>query len=148
MHVHLAAPYRAGGGGDATLARAWHAISVCRELRQDSIELQAELRDRINRTRQFLRRLPRSLRGGSGDPDPDVLDALRVTVRRRLAEGLLPKPDGKTWAGPGTGRMCVICEKAITPKQIEYEVPHGDDAGRLYAHIPCFLMWKAEATGR
>jgi hypothetical protein len=70
-------------------------------------------------------------------------DALRQQVRRWLSEGLLPMPTSDTWAGPGTGKLCVVCAAVIERSAIEYEVGHR--TGRLFAHAACYTLWKKEA---
>ncbi len=76
-------------------------------------------------------------------PDPD---SLRNHVRLWLAKGLLPAPGDQAWAGPGTGKLCVVCALVVGAVDTECEVGYG--AGRLYAHLSCYTLWQEEAALR
>jgi hypothetical protein len=64
---------------------------------------------------------------------------LRPIARKRLATGRLPR-----WAslrfgdGFGAGAPCALCDKAIQPEEIEYEVkPIGAAVQILRFHLAC-----------
>ena len=64
-------------------------------------------------------------------------------IRDKVASGTLPRPgpDGKVWAGSGSGRACDGCEEAIPALSVECEV---EVAGRtLRFHRACLEMWHA-----
>lgn len=69
--------------------------------------------------------------------------SLRQHVRAWLSKGLLPRPPADAWAGPGTGRLCVVCTQVTQPSETEYEVGYG--ATRLFAHLRCYMLWREEA---
>jgi len=71
-------------------------------------------------------------------------DRLRQQVRTRLEDGRLPAPGAEMWVGRGCGASCAICDRVIHYySHVEYEIPNGD--GWLHAHLPCFMLWSAEA---
>ena len=81
----------------------------------------------------------RVIAGGSDD------DHLRTTVRARLADGTLPRINGRAWAGTGLGtNICACCGETIGRVDREFE-PQAH-AG-LHAHGPCFTVWLAESIG-
>jgi hypothetical protein len=70
-------------------------------------------------------------------------DALRMTIREKLARGTLPKEKCQvTWVGPGAGHVCVACERTISRQEIECECEQP--VGLLRFHQSCFAMWDAE----
>ena len=68
---------------------------------------------------------------------------MATLIADKIRSGALPlppEPPAKYYAGKGTGQRCDVCEQAITPKQLEYEV---DVAGRtLRFHQHCLDMWR------
>jgi hypothetical protein len=47
------------------------------------------------------------------------------------------------YAGFGTGRACSGCDKAIGPRDVEYEATYDD--GRTYSlHLGCAAFWDAQ----
>ena len=49
-------------------------------------------------------------------------DELLEYIRQKILDGTLPKQNCRmTWYGPGTGGVCVACERAIDPKEVEVE---------------------------
>jgi hypothetical protein len=99
--------------------------------------------DRLLESPARSRRL-RRISGGSALQPMGESQSLRSHVRLWLAKGLLPVPPGDTWAGPGTGKLCAVCALVIAAADIEHEIGHG--AGRLYAHQPCYTLWREEAA--
>ena len=73
---------------------------------------------------------------------------LRRRVRAKLQADGLPRTDPvRTWAGPGTGQPCVVCDEPITSAQTEYELqfgPDGTDGYGLRFHRGCQAVWEAE----
>ena len=77
---------------------------------------------------------------------------LRKLARAALRAGKLPRgePD-RTWGGPGVGAPCSVCEKAVTPKQVEYEIQFAHDGAnpgldKYHVHLRCFAVWELERT--
>ncbi len=76
----------------------------------------------------------------AGGSEPGLLQSLRT----RLAEGQLARlPDGKTWAGPATGKTCLICAGTIESPDLEYEVVVGTVS--VYVHFVCHKLWLDES---
>jgi len=72
-----------------------------------------------------------------------VMDDLRLTIRARLAkDALFPAPH-KVWASPGTGRTCLVCGTVISSLEVENEITLG--AVTIWAHLPCYTMWREES---
>lgn len=130
--------------GDPTGLAAEIAVQKTRALVNRAVWLQAALVLTLRRSEQVRRMIPRRVRGASADPDSAVAEALRSAVRLRLKNGSLPHPNSKVWGGTGSGNACVVCERPISANQVEYEVANGN--GRLRSHLPCFLVWRAEAA--
>jgi hypothetical protein len=64
-----------------------------------------------------------------------------VTEKRRL--GRLPRiSTARTWAGEGSGAMCMLCDIPIDAGQIEYEVEWQDgvDTQLLRFHELCYRL--------
>lgn len=71
------------------------------------------------------------------------LDTLAATVRRKLADGTLPRAEGaKLYGGYGRDHACSACEQTIQPAQVEYECNVGDRVYRF--HSGCYAVWRAE----
>jgi hypothetical protein len=81
-------------------------------------------------------------------PDETVI---REFARHAIRSGKLPRRDPAcTWAGPGVGWLCTICEKLITREQVEYVVEFARDrenpGRRAHLHLRCFAAWEFERT--
>ena len=72
-------------------------------------------------------------------------DDLRLTIRARLATGALFSAPDKIWSGPGTGRTCVVCGTAISSREVENEMILGPVT--IWAHSPCYTIWRQESDG-
>jgi hypothetical protein len=64
-----------------------------------------------------------------------------------MQSGKLPsRSPERTWAGPGCGAPCMICDQSITADELEYELEfaRGADSkqpeGR-HIHFGCFSAW-------
>lgn len=109
--------------------------------------------DRVNlpRNTQWLRsamparrivgriRVPR-IAGGSGASS----DALRQSVRERLADRRLPLAGSVSVARRGTGRACDVCGAPITRDSVEHEVEHAEES-HGFAHEECYRIWRDES---
>jgi hypothetical protein len=54
-------------------------------------------------------------------------------------------PDSRCWAGPATGRPCVVCEQPI---QDATEIEAAGPDGPVFAHLPCHTAWSRESQVR
>ena len=78
-------------------------------------------------------------------------DRLALIVRDRLRAGMLPLVDGKVIARLGSGGMCLVCDKPIVERQIEYvprdatRSPGGENADGICAHQACYAVWLTES---
>ena len=69
------------------------------------------------------------------------LNELRVLVRDKLQRGELPPEKcALTWFGPGSGLLCVVCERTIHRTDIECECEHPR-GGLIRFHQACFAAW-------
>jgi hypothetical protein len=73
-------------------------------------------------------------------------ESLRRRVFLGLKSGALFPVTSKSWVGPGTGRVCIVCDQRIDPGNVEHEVdgPHGPVA----AHQACYTIWLQESEAR
>jgi hypothetical protein len=75
----------------------------------------------------------RRIAGGSAGPGQDGLGA---RVRDLIERGLLPGVEVQSiWAGKGNGGSCRVCDRTITPSEVEFEVEG------LRMHRPCYAAW-------
>lgn len=71
-------------------------------------------------------------------------DDLRLGIREKIRAGTLPKEHCyTTWYGPGTGGICVGCERPIAAAEVEVEciLPGG---GTIRLHRTCYDVWSEE----
>jgi hypothetical protein len=74
---------------------------------------------------------------------------LTQQVRQRFESGLLPVSDpAQTWAGPGLGKPCALCDNAIDSSETEYELLFGSDDVTLRFHRGCHGVWDRERVSR
>lgn len=71
-------------------------------------------------------------------------DDLRCQIRARLSEGRLPAINGVSRSHRGTGRLCIVCRRAIEPIEVEREL--GAAGVVLSAHEACYVIWRAESV--
>ena len=65
-------------------------------------------------------------------------------IRDKLVKGTLPKQDCRmTWYGPGTGGICVACDRPIEPGEVEVECDLGP-GGVIRLHQRCHDFWIRE----
>jgi hypothetical protein len=72
-------------------------------------------------------------------------DELRLEARRRVDRGMLPcRPQDRMWAGSGAGLPCSLCDRPISPEQIEYELQFAANPSRLTYrfHRICHEAWE------
>ena len=70
---------------------------------------------------------------------------LRPVALERIATGQLPRlAQSRTWAGPGTGKACALCDQLIQVDEVEYEIEDRAD-GRVQVfrlHLACQGVWQ------
>jgi hypothetical protein len=72
------------------------------------------------------------------------LSDFQSLIRDKLINGTLPKQDCRmTWYGPGTGGVCVACERPIAPGEVEVECDLGA-GGVIRLHQRCYEFWMRE----
>ena len=103
----------------------------------ESRKLLAGSRYRIASSRRLLNPAF-AVSGGSSRDD------LYKTVRDRLARGALFPAPQKVWAGHGTGRICIVCDVAITATEVEHEITDGP--ATVWTHSACHQIWQQEST--
>ena len=71
-------------------------------------------------------------------------DRLRGMIREKLRAGRLPwRQSDRTWGGPGSGRLCAVCEQAIPASASEIE-DRDDDGTVLVFHARCHSLLSQE----
>jgi hypothetical protein len=103
----------------------------------ESRKLLAGSRYLIACSRRLLNRAFVISGGSSGDD-------LYTTVHDRLASGALFPAPQKVWAGHGTGRICIVCDAAITTSEVEHEIIDGP--ATVWTHSACYQIWRQEST--
>ena len=97
------------------------------------------IEDRRRRSRRLAKlgaTRPGSL-GWNGQGD------LRAHIRIRLVFGhLKPLNAGQAWACPATGRTCTVCDEAIDPLALEYELKGHEST---FLHAICYVLWVEES---
>lgn len=71
-------------------------------------------------------------------------DALRRRIGVQLSDGRLPAVHGVSKSRRGTGRVCIVCRRAVEPTEIEREVA-GCSGAILTAHEVCYKPWREES---
>jgi hypothetical protein len=75
---------------------------------------------------------------------------LKNTASERIRRRLLPAAASKTiWAGPGTGKACSLCDRAVDSTETEYELNgHMDDGTKstFRFHLRCHELWQLEVA--
>jgi len=83
------------------------------------------------------------LRPSSRPPGVEMPQSdLRQTVRERLASGWLFPAPSQTWAGKGTGHVCIVCGITIQSSEVENEVVGPTT---VWSHVPCYSIWREES---
>jgi hypothetical protein len=74
----------------------------------------------------------------------------RAIARRRIASGALPcgTPPHRMWGGYGSGKACAVCDKAIEPAEVEFEIEEsiGGQVKQMWCHILCQAAWQIECA--
>jgi hypothetical protein len=75
---------------------------------------------------------------------------LRDKARAAVQAGKLPsRRRDRTWAGPGVGAICSVCDLPIERDEMEFEIEfarNGYHPGldKFHVHIRCFAAWEFE----
>ncbi|HEX6081179.1 MAG TPA: hypothetical protein VF197_16240 [Methylomirabilota bacterium] len=79
------------------------------------------------------------LSGGRVSPEED---ALRLSIRERLATGGLFWASGHSHMRRGTGRPCDVCGKPIGNDSLEREVIGPRNTRTAISHEACWTIWR------
>ena len=118
-----------------TLVQSRARIRETQELLTPSLHRIAASRRRLN---------PAFAVEGSSD---DEHQALRKSIRERLATGALFPAGLKVIARNGRGHDCVVCGTPIGPADVEYEIPLGGQVA-VVSHLLCWVLWRDESNRR
>jgi hypothetical protein len=75
-------------------------------------------------------------------PDPDLFARAR---NKLYDDDLWPLNDDYVFAGPGSGKACAVCDRAIESAEIDYEVTCPRHKTTVHVHIVCFQAWHEES---
>lgn len=110
-------------------------VHVTRRLLSESLYRIAASRRRLN---------PAFALEGSSD---EQHQALRKSIRDRLATGALSPAGLRIVSGDGRGNDCVVCCTPIAPADVEYEIPLRDNV-TVVSHLLCWVLWRDESNRR
>jgi hypothetical protein len=69
---------------------------------------------------------------------------LRREARNRIRSGKLPAEEPtRTWAGPGAGGPCALCDRPITKADTEFELEFTGRTDYRF-HALCHALWQLE----
>jgi hypothetical protein len=72
-------------------------------------------------------------------------DNLRLIIRRKLAQDLLPTDSiPRFWGAPANGEQCDACEETISSTQVIMEGISQTTNQGLQLHVECFSIWDEE----
>ena len=86
------------------------------------------------------------------------LEALRLLIRSKLEQGLLPYDSiPRIWGAPGNGEICDACDLIVDPATMVIEgisladghksLDAHDRRRPLQLHVACFYVWDVERRG-
>ena len=71
-------------------------------------------------------------------------EGLQHRIRERILNGELPKQHCRmTWYGPGSGGICVACERPVAADEVEVECDLAK-GGTIRLHRTCYDVWSKE----
>lgn len=71
-------------------------------------------------------------------------DVARLSIRRKLADGRLPRERlSSVGGGPSAGETCNACDTVLATEQILIEGT-GLAVGPIQFHVQCFQIWDDE----
>jgi hypothetical protein len=81
-----------------------------------------------------------------------IVELLRTRARERIDAGQLPTQlPVRSFAGPGSSKLCCLCDSAIVAPDIEFELDFDKPGalGRMTIrlHARCYDSWDAERVG-
>ena len=94
-----------------------------------------------------------ALRDTRRRPATNDLDALRLAIKLRLADGRLPHQDipPTISGGPGDGSRCAACDETVRPGDLMMRVPSrarwssaAPEVETVALHADCFQLWNQE----
>jgi len=109
---------------------------------QESRKLLSETRYRIAASRRRLN--PAFTFEGSSDEEHQ---ALRRSIRERLATGTLFPAGLKLIARSGRGDDCTVCGNPIAAADVAYEIPLVEQVV-VVSHLLCWVLWRDETNRR
>lgn len=76
---------------------------------------------------------------------------LQRVAKERIGAGELPcHRYSRMWGSRGSGERCSLCDQAIQPDEVEYEVAsattEADGEVVLRFHLACHAIWQAECV--
>jgi hypothetical protein len=73
----------------------------------------------------------------------DLQQLLSLAVEQMRAGKLPREPSASLFAGPGRNSRCALCEDAITPTDVEYELDSTKPGSPqpLHFHRACYFAW-------
>ena len=72
-------------------------------------------------------------------------DAIRLMIRRKLADGSLPQNSiPRFWGGSSDGEDCDACEEVIRAEDLLMEGISTLTNQGIQFHVECFYLWDAE----
>jgi hypothetical protein len=79
-------------------------------------------------------------------PLTDHEKALFAVARKYIATGHLPRTvPASLWAGLGSRHRCSLCQQAIEPAHVSYELT-GPGGEIFHFHLPCHAIWQLAAN--
>ena len=74
---------------------------------------------------------------------------LRLRAIERIDDGRLPCVFAtRIDAGYGTGVVCNLCDQAIAPDKIEYDITEPKNGRCMHFHFACHAVWQRECGRR
>ncbi len=128
---------------DSIAESALKRVVTSRHLAEESRRSVSDTRYLVGRSRRQLNPWY-ALAGGS---DVELPDALRQSIRARLASGALFPVGSRVIAGNGSGNLCVVCRNRVDHYEIEYEIPLGEGVA-VVTHLRCYVMWREESASQ
>lgn len=130
--------------GDATVVNAvLDMIEQSTVCVQQSRRLLSETRYRIAASRRLLN----PAFAFTGAADEETPDALRQSIRARLASRALFRVGARVIAGNGSGNLCAVCRNRVDHCEIEYEISLGGGVA-VVTHLRCYVVWRDESVSQ
>jgi len=124
-----------------------------REAAERLIKRSNELADRADVLMREAEATIAALRDTRRRPDSKDLEALRLAIRLKLADGRLPHRDipPTIVGGPGNGSACAACDEIVPPGDLMMRIPFcapqslkASEMETITLHADCFQLWNQE----